>query len=182
VFDRVVNDLGVPRTSFKATDIIMIANKIRDPSGLREVRRLTEITEVRKDWEDDPIREHGFVTLMNYDSKKNMLVPSRDLVEGESEVLKSIAGRVREWAGNWDAVWDNVNLRTKIKTLIKDYAENSGVSEMFEADFMVEANDAFHKIFDKLSSEMGYPESKDVIRLYEEWLKAQVRKFRKEMS
>ncbi|MBI4018457.1 MAG: type II/IV secretion system ATPase subunit, partial [Candidatus Aenigmarchaeota archaeon] len=31
VFDRVVNDLGVPPTSFKATDIILIANMLRSP-------------------------------------------------------------------------------------------------------------------------------------------------------
>ncbi len=182
VFDRVVNDLEVPRTSFKATDIIMIANKIRDPSGLREVRKLVDITEIRKDWEEDPVREHGFVTLMTYDSKSNKLVPTRDLLEGESEVLKSIAGRVREWAGNWDAVWENINLRTRTKELIKDYAEKSGVMELYEADFMVEANDAFHKIFDRLSSEMGYPETKDVLRLYEAWLKEKVKVFRKEMD
>src|SRR3989344_4293763 len=31
VFDRVVNDLKVPRTSFKATDIIIVANPIKSP-------------------------------------------------------------------------------------------------------------------------------------------------------
>ncbi len=182
VFDRVVNDLGVPRTSFKASDIIMIANKLRDPSGLREVRRLTEITEIRKDWEEDPLREHGFVTLMTYDSKKGELVPTRSLLDGESEVLKSVAGRVKEWAGNWDAVWDNINLRARVKKMIVDYAEKTGIDELYEADFVVEANDAFHKIFSKLTSEVGYPESSDVLRLYEDWLKQRIREFRKEMS
>src|SRR3989344_3052888 len=35
VFDRVVNDLGVPPTSFKATDMILIANMLKSPDGLR---------------------------------------------------------------------------------------------------------------------------------------------------
>ncbi|MFB6175466.1 MAG: ATPase, T2SS/T4P/T4SS family, partial [Candidatus Nanohalobium sp.] len=34
VFDRVVNDLGVPRTSFKATDIVVQVNKIESPGGM----------------------------------------------------------------------------------------------------------------------------------------------------
>ena len=33
VFDRVVNDLGVPRTSFKATDIIIVANPVKSADG-----------------------------------------------------------------------------------------------------------------------------------------------------
>ncbi|PIZ57066.1 hypothetical protein COY28_00375, partial [Candidatus Woesearchaeota archaeon CG_4_10_14_0_2_um_filter_57_5] len=64
VYDRVVNDLKVPRTSFKATDIIMVANPLRSPDGLHRWRRVTQISEVRKKWEDDPLIEGGFVDLM----------------------------------------------------------------------------------------------------------------------
>src|SRR4030043_1775330 len=34
VFDRGVNDLGVPATRFKATDMIAVANPIKSPDGL----------------------------------------------------------------------------------------------------------------------------------------------------
>ncbi len=61
VFDRVVNDLGVPRTSFKATDIIVVANPVRSADGLHRWRRVTQITEIRKFWEQDPLTEGGFV-------------------------------------------------------------------------------------------------------------------------
>jgi type IV secretory pathway ATPase VirB11/archaellum biosynthesis ATPase len=43
VYDRVVNDLGVPRTSFKATDIIIVANPVISPSGLQRTRRVMQI-------------------------------------------------------------------------------------------------------------------------------------------
>ena len=66
VFDRVVNDLGVPKTSFKATDIIPICKSLRSADGLHRFRRMTEITEVRKKWEKNPDREGGFVNLMEY--------------------------------------------------------------------------------------------------------------------
>ncbi|MFA5406480.1 MAG: type II/IV secretion system ATPase subunit [Candidatus Nanoarchaeia archaeon] len=175
IFDRLVNDLGVPRTSFKATDIITIASKLREPSGLREVRRVTDITEVRKDWDEDPLREHAFVSLMRYDTDKGELVPTPELLEGESEVIKNIAGKVKAWSGKWDLVWDNILLRTKIKELMLEYGEKSNNSLMLESDFIVQANDQFHKIFDDLTNETGYPDSNDVIREFEHWIKIKAR-------
>lgn len=183
VFDRVVNDLGVPRTSFKATDIIMIANKLRTPDQMKELRRVTHITEVRKRWEEDPVAEGGFVNLMEYDAKTDLLKPTRDLIEGESDVVKSIASRVKEWVGNWDMVWDNIMLRAETKELLKNYAEKTGLitgeNGILEADFVVEANDMFHEIFNKLKQQHGYPDSKDVLREYERWLKARIIKLGK---
>jgi len=55
VFDRVVNDLGVPTTSFKATDIITISGMIRSADGLHRNRKVVEVTEIRKHWKNDPI-------------------------------------------------------------------------------------------------------------------------------
>ena len=46
VFDRVVNDLGVPSTSFKAVDFLIVCNKLKTQGGLRTFRRVTELTEV----------------------------------------------------------------------------------------------------------------------------------------
>lgn len=180
VFDRVVNDLGVPRTSFKATDIIIIAGKIRSPDQLREIRRLTHITEIRKTWQEDPSTEGGFMNLMEYDAKEDIVKPTRDLIEGESEIVKSIAGRVKEWVGNWDAVWDNILLRANTKKMLVDYAQKTkritGPNGLLEADFVVEANDMFHRIFSKLKEETGYPDSKSVLTEYEHWLKNRIKK------
>ena len=112
VFDRVVNDLKVPRTSFKATDIIIVANPIRSPDGLHRWRRVTSITEVRKHWEQDPVAEGGFVDLMKYNAETDSLEPTPELLNGDSDILKAIGGTVKEWAGNWDAIWDNILLRS----------------------------------------------------------------------
>lgn len=150
VFDRVVNDLEVPRTSFKATDIIVVANPVRSADGLHKLRRVTEIAEVRKHWEDDPLREHGFVSLMKYNPKTDELEPTDELINGESEVIKSIAGRVKEWAGNWEAVWQEVLLRADIKQMMVDAAKEAGSDEMLEAAFVVRANDTFHNISEQV--------------------------------
>ena len=72
------------------------------------MRRIVDISEVRKHWTKDPLEEKGFFKLMEYDTKKDMLVPTPQLMEGESEVIKDIASRVRDWVGHWDRVWENI--------------------------------------------------------------------------
>jgi len=179
VFDRVVHDLGVPVTSFKATDIILIAQKIKTPDGLTEIRRITNLVEVRKHWEKDPFLEKGFLSLMTYDAKEDKLKPERALVEGQSEVIKGIAGNVREWAGKWELVWEEIITRSKVYEMLLKYSKENKRPEMLEADFVVLANDTYHKSFEKLKNEQGYPESKDLLFLFEEWLKSMVKKLGK---
>ncbi len=176
VFDRVVNDLGVPRTSFKATDIIIVANPIKTADGLHSVRRVTQITEVRKHWENDPLRENGFVDLMKYDPKLDQLVPTEDLINGETEIIKSIAGNIREFAGNWDAVWSNIQLRADIKETLVSYANKAERLDLLEADFVVKSNDQFHRISDMVREETGSLDSSRIFLEWQDWLKRELRK------
>jgi hypothetical protein len=171
VYDRVVNDLGVPRTSFKATDIIVVANPIKSADGLHRWRRITQITEVRKKWEEDPVAEKGFVDLMKYNSKSDSLEVSDDLMNQDSDVIKSIAENVKEWSGNWDAVWENIMLRAKNYQTLVDYSDSLKAPEILEANFIVEANDQFHKIIDKVKNETGSMDSKRIFFEWNEWLK-----------
>lgn len=171
VYDRVVNDLGVPKTSFKATDVIIVANPIRSADGLHRWRRVTQITEVRKKWENDPMLEKGFVDLMTYNSKTDQLEISEDLMNQDSEVLKSIAENVKEWSGNWDAVWDNIMLRAKNYQALVDISKKLNNPDILEARFTVEANDQFHKISDKIKEETGILDSKKIFFEWNEWLK-----------
>lgn len=168
VFDRVVNDLKVERTSFKATDIIVVANPIKSPDGIHNNRRITQITEVRKHWEQDPLRESGFVDLMKYDAELDELVPTDALLRGDSEVIKSIAGNVKEWAGNWDAVWDNIQLRERMMNRMVEVGKER--KELLEADFYVEANDQFHKISEQVQNDKGKLDSEKIYFLWNEWL------------
>lgn len=176
VYDRVVNDLQVPRTSFKATDIIIVANPVRSADGLHRWRRVTQISEVRKHWEDDPLAEGGFVDLMKYDSTTDELVPSDELINGDSEILKSIAGRVKEWAGNWDAVWDNVTLRADIKKTLVDLTTKIKRRDLLEAPFTILANDYFHRISEEVREEVGALDSKRILYEWTNWLKRELKK------
>jgi len=177
VYDRVVNDLGVPKTSFKATDIIVVANPIKSADGLHRWRRVTQITEVRKKWENDPIAEKGFVDLMKYNSKTDQLEVSDDLMNQDSDVIKSIAENVKEWSGNWDAVWENIMLRAKNYETIVDYAKKLNAPEILEAKFIVEVNDQFHMITDKVKEEVGFMDSKRIFFEWNEWLKKAAKEY-----
>lgn len=177
VFDRVVNDLKVPRTSFKATDIIIVANPIRSPDGLHRWRRVTQITEVRKEWEKDPLLEGGFVDLMKYDSDTDSLQPTPDLLNGDSDILKSIAGNVKEWAGNWDAIWDNILLRAKIKESIVKIADTLQKPELLEAEFVINSNDVFHKVSERVRDKYGSLDSEKIFVEWDEWMQKEAKSF-----
>ncbi len=176
VFDRVVNDLGVPATSFKATDIIAVANPIKTPDGLHSWKRLVRISEVRKHWQKDPLEEKGFVDLLKYNIEKDELEPTEDLINGDSEILKNIAANVKGWAGNWDAVYDNILLRAKIKKELVDIAEKTGNNEILEAKFSTDSNHAFHRISDDIRTEIGLPMSDRVFPEWQKWLNAEIKK------
>ncbi len=176
VFDRVVNDLKVPPTSFKATDIITVVNPIKSADGLHRYRRMLQISEVRKHWKEDPQTEQGFLDLMKYDVIKDEIKPTDDLINGESEVLKEIAGNVRGWAGNWDYVWDNILLRANIKKSLIDFSIQNKMPELLEAPFVVKSNSVFHEISEKTKQEIGVPDGKSVLREFNEWLKKTAKK------
>lgn len=167
VFDRVVNDLGVPRTSFKATDIIVSTNRLKNPSGTQHYRRVTGITEVRKEWKEDPQQEDGFVELMRYDSQEDELVPTETLLNGESVVLNRIADNVREWKNDWNAVWDNIQLRKKVKQRMVDLSSYG--DHVLEAEFVSEANEKFHTISDEVSEEYGEMDSERIYARWNDW-------------
>ena len=176
VYDRVVNDIGVPKTSFKATDIIIVANPVKSASGMKKLRRVTQITEVRKNWENDPMTEGGFMDLFKYDAKKDLLEPTSDLINGDSEILKTIAGNIKEFAGNWDAVWDNINLRAKLKQTLVEYSEKLNNPDILEAEFVIRCNDRYHNLCEVVQSEVGYLDSDRIFFEWEEWLKMELKK------
>ncbi len=178
VFDRVVNDLQVPITSFKATDLIAIINPIKSADGLHSWRRMISLTEVRKHWLKDPEEERGFVDLLKYNVQTDELEATADLITGESEVIKAIASNVKGWAGNWDAVWDNILLRANIKEEIVKTAEKLKMPLLLEAEFNALSNNVFHQLSDRVREEVGLPEGKRVLREWQDWMNKEIKKMK----
>ncbi|MBU0959414.1 MAG: hypothetical protein KKB31_05710, partial [Nanoarchaeota archaeon] len=79
---------------------------------------------------------------------------------------------------NWDAVYDNILLRSKIKKEIVDVAEKTNIPDILEAGFNVLSNNAFHKISDKVGQEVGLPVGERVFPLWQKWLNDKVRKLK----
>jgi len=175
VFDRVVNDLNVPTTSFKATDLILVCNPIKSPDGMHSWKRVLQLAEVRKHWIKDPLEERGFVDLLKYNVDKDELEPTDDLINGDSETIKSIASNVKGWAGNWDAVYDNILLRAKIKKEIVEVAKKTGNEKLLEAKFNTLSNHMFHKISDDINQEIGLPLSERVFPAWQKWLNEEIK-------
>ena len=171
VYDRVVNDLGVPPTSFKATDIVVICRKQRLASGMASERKVVSITEVRKKWTDDPMKEGGFVDLMTYSVKEDTLKPTDTLINGESEVLTRIMNSVKDFKGEWRRVWENINLRAKIiKTMVETSSKidkDPRNPQHLEADWIVRSNSMFHMLMQEVKEETG---ELDHDLVFDKWL------------
>ncbi|MEM1782333.1 MAG: type II/IV secretion system ATPase subunit [Nanopusillaceae archaeon] len=171
VYDRVVNDLGTPKTSFKATDIIVMVNPIKSPSGLKKYRRVLRLTEVRKHWNEDPIREKGFVDLMVYDSDKDELQITKDLLNGDSDVLKSIASRTKFLSKSWERLWNMIETLANIKKILVDFSLNSGKLNLLEADFVVLSNEKTYSLIDESINKFGEIDMAYIVDEYKKWLK-----------
>ena len=173
VYDRVVNDIGVPKTSFKAIDIIVTTNPVI--SGLKKYKRVLRITEVRKEWDEDPLKEGAFVDLMVYNPLTDQLEVTDELRNGNSAILKTMAGRIKEFAGDWDAVWNNIQLRADAKQAIVDLSAQIKDAALLEADFIIKANDLFHLISDRVKERKGKLDAPAILFEYKEWLRKEVR-------
>jgi type IV secretory pathway ATPase VirB11/archaellum biosynthesis ATPase len=136
VYDRVVNDLGVPKGSFKVTDLIIIVNQIKSPTGLSRQRRVLKVTEVLKDWQDEP----KFQDLLVYNPHTDILEPTKYLLEGKSVVIKDILTRTRGYKDYNDALKD-IKLRGWSKTLHMGIGEDNELEASYVAKFnMIFAN------------------------------------------
>jgi len=120
--------------------------------------------------------EKGFVDLMKYNVEKDELEPTDDLINGDSEIIKEIASNIKGWAGNWDAVYDNILLRAKMKKEMVDIAEQTGDFDLLESKFNTLANHMFHSFSDEVIQEKGLPLSEDVFPLFKHWLDKEVKK------
>jgi len=129
VWDRVVNDLGVPTTSFKATDIVIVARPIRFKGSLVRHRRVVEITEVKKHWDKDPQSEGGLLQLMSYDAKTDNLELQEDNLK-ESDLLK----KIQKTSGlSVNDIWAEVRLRGNAKLFMVEQKNENEIPELLEA-------------------------------------------------
>ena len=93
-------------------------------------------------------------------------------MNGDSEIIKNIAGNVKSWAGNWDAIYDNIILRGQMKQEIVLAAEKLKKPQLLESEFSVLTNTAFHFISDDVRQEniLVKEQSSQIFDRWKEWL------------
>jgi len=143
VYDRVVNDLGVTKGSFKVTDLIILINLIKDASGSKKIRRVMEVVEVLKDWEDEP----KFQTLFKYNPKSDLLEPTEILLNGKSNTILQILKNTNTYKDYTD-ILNDILIRKSVKDIIIRNVKNN---DYFEAIHTKNMNTIFLKSYKAFS-------------------------------
>ncbi|MBU1930048.1 Flp pilus assembly complex ATPase component TadA [Candidatus Micrarchaeota archaeon] len=130
VWDRVVNDLGVPNTSFKATDVVVVARPIRFEGSLKRQRRVVQVTEVKKHWTQDPDQENALLDLMLYTAKNDKLGFQEDSLK-DSELFQKLSAT----SGlNMREMWTAIKANASSKAFLVDLKNKHDLPALLEAE------------------------------------------------
>lgn len=166
VWDRVVNDLGVPTTSFKATDLVLVARPIRFKGSLKRVRRVVEITEIKKHWDKDPSREGGLLSLMKYDATKDSLELQEDNLK-ESDLLK----KIQTTSGlSVNDIWAEVRLRGNAKLFLVEKKNELKLPNLIESENTSRAANKLLLLKEQMLEEKGRLDYDLLIQKYRSWV------------
>ena len=165
VFERIVYDIGVAPTSFKATDVVVVAAPIRIGGGMEKKRRVLQISEIVKTgWGKDVDPDKIFADIMEYDASQDKLIATDLLDMGQSEIIGRIA---REWGIDIERAIENISIRARIRKKMVDYGKKN--SELLEAQAVRDANNAFWMFVEESRREDGFPNYEKIEKKWMEW-------------
>jgi flagellar protein FlaI len=160
VYERVVNTLGVPPASFKATDAVVVCANTRISGSMTMKRRVMQVAEVNEKWDEDSGKV--FSDILTYDASGDCLRPSDIMDRGQSVLIGKIADK---WGISMDEASRNIRMRAKIKAKIAEYGKED--KSLLEARNVAVANNMFWLLMDK---EITEPDGTDYQRVYDRWL------------
>ncbi|RLF53070.1 MAG: type VI secretion protein, partial [Thermoplasmata archaeon] len=170
VYERIVYDIGVPPTSFKAVDAVIIAAPIRTEGGIERKRRVTQISEITKTgWTTNPDPDEVFQDIMIYDASTDQLYSTDLLDMGQSQVIENIA---KKWGITVEKTLQNIRLRTDIKKTIVEHSMEK--PELLEAIANRDANNAFWMFIEESKIQHGKVEYPVVREKWMKWFKEYV--------
>lgn len=140
-FDRIVNDLGVPPTSFKATDVVLSCSYLK--KGNCKERRLVSVTEVGKDWVSNPGLEKGFTELVSYNTRTKRYSFGK---LSSSALIKRVAD---SFGLTVNKCIKDIELRGKVIDLVVSLARKKGDSSLLVPESIVKQNNLFHSLIGK---------------------------------
>ena len=166
IWDRVVNDLGVPTTSFKATDMCIVSAPIRFKGSLKRERRVLEVTEVGKDWTEEPAKEGGFLQWMQFDAGKDNLELFKDNL-ANSEWLKRVQ---RNRGMGFEDIWAEINGRATYKQYLVDQKRKYDIPSLLEAENTVRAHNKYMLMGEKQREDIGAVEHESLLKDWRTWV------------
>jgi len=166
VWDRIVNDLDVPNTSFKATDVIVTCAPIRFKGSIKKDRRLIEITEIGKHWYEDPEREEGLIELIQYDTAKDVQTFLEQNIK-KSEMFPKMAKKRGLKVAD---IMADINARAETKQFLVDMKNKQSIPELLEAKYTVPANDKWLLILEKQREIHGAVEFEEAKEEWQQWV------------
>ncbi len=174
VWDRIVNDLDVPTTSFKATDIVVVCAPIRFKGSLSKHRRVVQITEVKKHWNNDPYIEHGFEDIMAYtagndDWDLNKLYTDEKIYQTtkESELFEKI---MKMRGITFTDIWSDINMRAKSKNYLVEIKRAHDLPILLESKYTVPIHNQLQLISDKYKSGSKKIDYESVYNDWQKWV------------
>jgi type IV secretory pathway ATPase VirB11/archaellum biosynthesis ATPase len=167
VWDRVVNDLNVPSTSFKATDVVVVARPIRFGGSLERQRRVVQITEIKKEWIKDPLHENGLLDLMLFDASKDKLELMEDNLK-ESTLFD----RIHKTSGlSMTEMWDLIKMNASAKAFMVELKNKLDFPELLEAENTVPAINKLVLLKQNQLDETGSVDFSEVLGKWKFWYK-----------
>jgi type IV secretory pathway ATPase VirB11/archaellum biosynthesis ATPase len=171
VYERVVYDIGVPATSFKAVDAVIIAAPIRSEGGIERKRRVVQISEITKiGWTTNPDPDKIFQDVMLYNTTKDDLCTTDLLDMGQSQVIQSIA---KKWGITVEKALENIQLRTDMKKTIVEQSKNH--TALLEAATVRDANNMFWMYLEESKLRHGIVDYDEVRIRWMKWFTDYVR-------
>jgi len=167
LLERVVFSLGVPPQSFKATDLLVIADRVRPGGGSKKLRRVAEVVEVGKSWKE-PDAEKVFKRLMGY-NKDTDLLETCDILERpeKSEVMCKIAGKRGVKPG---VILDDVEARAGVYEYAVDLFRERNDKKLLALTTMVGLNQRYSQLVDQSIVDLGKVDYGFVSEGAREWL------------
>jgi flagellar protein FlaI len=154
-WDRVVNDLGVPSTSFKAVDMIVSTGAIRFGEDVKRHRRVLNVSEVGKDWKTEP----KFSSMIDYKRSAGAWKASLS----SSDTIRKVA----DVKGlTFKQAMENIAVRAKMKHDLAQLGKKR--PELMGAEWTVKANNEFFRLASKSS------DYKEVYKNWSKWLKESI--------
>ncbi len=158
-FERATSDMGIPATSFMATDIIVVQTLTQSKGSQKLLRRCTQIAETVKTSEVPG----EFNDLMMYDSDNDLLMET-DVFNYKSERIGEIA---RKWGISMEDALNDIRVRARYRLDAVEYARQHDKPQLLKIEWVSRMNNKYWALRENAISDGDL----DFNKILEQWRK-----------